>query len=71
MGELIMFKQILGKLEKRDQILIIRDGMYELVDKYTRKIYLTFSNAKPLQEKENLLLDYYLNLIAPRDKTKI
>ena len=66
-----MFKQILGKLEKRGQIMVIENGMYELIDKYTRKIYLSFSNTEPLKEKEQVLLKYYLNLIAPKDKTKI
>ena len=57
-----MFKNILKKLSEIGYILTIENGKCELIDKATRKIYLTFSNNEKTSAEERILLDFYSNL---------
>ena len=58
-----MFKSLLRKLEEINYILIMNNGKCELLNKYTRKVYLTFSIDEKPRIKEKLLIDFYTNKI--------
>ena len=62
MGVINMFKQMLKRFDKMNYILIIKNGVCQLVDRYTQQVYLTFSNDKTANEKEKILNDYYNEL---------
>ena len=54
-----MFKQTLKNLDKLNYILIIQNGAYKVIDRYSRKMYVSFSNALPTKNKEKILADFY------------
>lgn len=55
-----MFKDMLRKLSEINYILVIDNGRCELVDKNTRKVYLSFKSSESTRMKERLLLNFYL-----------
>lgn len=54
-----MFKQTLKNLDKLNYILIIQNGAYKVIDRYSRKMYLSFSSTLPTKNKEKVLSDFY------------
>jgi len=51
-----MFKSLLRKFEEIKYILIMNNGKCELLNKYTKKIYLIFSIDEKSKNKEKLLI---------------
>lgn len=54
-----MFKQTLKNLDKLNYILIIQNGAYNVIDRYSRKMYVSFSNTLSAKNKEKILADFY------------
>lgn len=57
-----MYKQMLKRFDKINYILIIKNGVCQLVNRYTQQVHLTFSNNKSANEKEKILNEYYHEL---------
>jgi len=54
-----MFREILRKFEEINHILVMKNGNCEMIDKYTRKLYLKFSSSIKVKEKCRILNNYY------------
>lgn len=54
-----MFGKLLRKLSEINYILVIENGKCKLMDKNTRKVYLSFKANERTRVKEKLLLGFY------------
>lgn len=65
-----MFKQTLKNLDKLNYILIIQAGAYKVIDRYSRKMYVSFSNTLPVKIKKRFLLTSMIKFLHKSWKAK-
>lgn len=62
-----MFNKVLRELSQLNYILIIENGVYKVKNTDTEEIHLSFPSDEEIWTKEEILLDFYLELVGKEE----